>query len=42
MDYSAANHQLWNVVIQIAYIAIAILLADLLRRKVKIIRKLMM
>lgn len=42
MDYSAANHQLWNVVIQIAYIAVAILLADLLRRKVKIIRKLMM
>lgn len=42
MDYSAANQNLWNFIIQIGYIALAILLADFLRKRVKFIEKLMM
>ena len=42
MDYSAANHALWNVVIQFGYIAVAILLANLLRQRVRFIRRTMM
>ena len=42
MDYSAANQNLWNFIIQIGYIALAILLADFLRKRVKAIEKFMM
>lgn len=39
MDYSAANIQLWNSVIQIVIIAVTIIIANILRRKVKLIRQ---
>ena len=42
MDYSAANVALWNIIIQLGLIAGAILVANLLRRKVPFIRKTMM
>ena len=42
MDYSAANHALWNLVIQLGLIAGAILLANFLRQKVAFIRKSLM
>ena len=42
MDYSAANHQLWVFIIQIGLIAGAILLAQLLRQKLSLIRKSLM
>ena len=42
MDYSAANQGLWNVIIQLGLIAGAILLSQLLHKKIKWIRKAMM
>ncbi len=42
MDYSAANHELWSFIIQLGMIAGAILLAQLLRQKVSLIRKSLM
>ena len=39
MDYSAANTALWGPIVQIAIIAGAILLANVLRRKIPFIRK---
>lgn len=39
MDYSAANHQLWNVIIQFGYIATVILLANFARRNIEFIKK---
>ena len=42
MDYSAANHALWNVIIQMGLIAGAILLANLLRQRVSLIRRSLM
>lgn len=42
MDYSAANHELWNVIIQFGYIAAVILVAYALRQTVKPIRKSML
>ena len=42
MDYSAANHALWNVIIQMGLIAGAILLANLLRQRVGLIRRSLM
>ncbi len=42
MDYSAANHELWNNIIQLGLIAGAILLAQFLRQKLSIIRKSLM
>ena len=42
MDYSAANLTLWNFIIQLGYIAIAILLATFLRQKLSFIRKSLM
>ncbi len=39
MDYSAANTQLWNSIIQIVLIAVTILIANALRRKVGFIRR---
>ena len=42
MDYSAANLSLWNVIIQFGLISGAILLANLLRRRVPFIRKTLM
>lgn len=42
MDYSAANQSLWNIIIQLGLIAAAILLANLLRQRVALIRKSLM
>jgi len=42
LDYSAANHQLWNGIIQIGYLAIVILLANLMRQTIRPIRKSLM
>ena len=42
MDYSAANQGLWGFIIQLGLIAGAILLAQLLRQKVSLIRKSLM
>ena len=42
MDLSAANHTLWNIIIQFGIIASAILVATFLRRKVPAIRKSLM
>ena len=42
MDYSAANHALWNLVIQLGLIAAAVLLANFLRQKVSFIRRSLM
>ena len=42
MDYSAANHALWNIIIQLGLIAGAILLANLLRQKLGFIRRSLM
>ena len=39
MDYSAANVQLWNSIIQLAIIAGALLVAHILRRGIPFIRK---
>ncbi|MGI5937038.1 MAG: hypothetical protein ACOX7I_09645 [Oscillospiraceae bacterium] len=38
MDYSAANTGLWNIVVQLGIIASSILVGNLLRRKVSLIR----
>ncbi len=42
MDYSAANTALWNPIIQIGIIAALILLANVLRRKIKFFRTTLM
>lgn len=42
MDYSAANSQLWNVIIQLGYIAGMLLLANYLRQRSRFIRNSMM
>lgn len=42
MDYSAANHALWNAVIQLGLIAGVILLANFLRQKIPLVRKSLM
>lgn len=39
MDYSAANTQLWNGIIQIAILATTLLLANVIRRKVSFVRR---
>ena len=39
MDYSAANHEIWNVIIQFGYIAAVVLAAYALRQNVPLIRK---
>jgi len=39
MDYSAANHTLWNIVIQLGLIAGALLLSVFLRQKLSFVRK---
>lgn len=39
MDYSAANTALWNFFIQLGMIAGAVILANMLRRKIALIRK---
>lgn len=38
MDYSAANTSLWTIIIQLGYMAGAILVCNLLRNKVKFVR----
>lgn len=42
MDYSAANHELWNVIIQFGLIAGALLIANMLRQTLSFVRKSMM
>lgn len=42
MDYSAANHELWNVIIQLGYIAAVVLIANCLRHVIPAIRKTML
>ncbi len=42
MDYSAANTQLWNSIVQIVIISSTLLIANCLRRKVKAIRGMML
>lgn len=42
MDYSASNHELWNVIVQFAYIAAAILIANVIRQRISFVRKSMM
>ena len=42
MDYSAANAQLWNAIIQFGYVAAVILIAYALRETIKPIRKTML
>lgn len=42
MDYSAANHELWDVIVQFGYIAAVILIAVALRQTIKPIRKTML
>ena len=42
MDYSAANHALWNILIQFGILASAILIANILRRKIPFFRKSLM
>ena len=42
MDYSAANHALWNAIIQLGLIAGAVLLAHSLRQKLALIRRSLM
>lgn len=42
MDYSAANTSLWNPIIQMGIMAALIILANILRRKVKFIRQSLM
>ncbi len=42
MDYSAANTALWNMIIQLGLIAGAIMLANLLRQKIPLIRRSLM
>ena len=38
MDLSAANYELWNIIVQFGMIAIAVLLGNVLRRKISWIR----
>ena len=42
MDYSAANTQLWNSIVQIVIISSTLLIANCLRRKVKLVRGMML
>ena len=42
MDYSAANHELWNVIIQLGYIAGVVLLTNYLRQRFQLIRSSML
>ena len=42
MDYSAANHALWNIIIQFGLLAAAILFANFLRQRLPFIRKSLM
>lgn len=42
MDYSAANVSLWNSITQIGIIAITIIVANILRRKIPFVKKSMM
>ena len=39
MDYSAANHALWNIIVQFGLLAASILLANFLREKLSVIRR---
>ncbi|MDR2357739.1 MAG: hypothetical protein LBD92_06650, partial [Oscillospiraceae bacterium] len=38
MDYSSANTELWNIIIQLGIVAIVIMLSNLLRRRVRFMR----
>ena len=39
MDYSASNTEFWKVVLQLGYIAVGLLISNLLRRKVPFVKK---
>ena len=42
MDYSAANVELWSPMVQVGIIALVLLLANVLRRKIPLVRKSLM
>ena len=42
MDYSAANTELWNLIMQLGFIACAIVGANILRRRVPFMRKMLL
>ena len=42
MDYSAANHALWNIITQLGLLAAAILIANLMRQRLGFIRRSLM
>ena len=42
MDYSAANHALWSIIIQLGMIAGAVLFASFLRQRISFIRRSLM
>ena len=42
MDYSAANTALWAPMVQVGIIALVLLLANVLRRKIPLVRKSLM
>ena len=42
MDYSAANIELWSPMVQVGVIALVLLLANVLRRKIPLVRKSLM
>ncbi|MEZ4627791.1 MAG: hypothetical protein R2912_06810 [Eubacteriales bacterium] len=42
MDFSAANSELWNIVIQLGIIAAAVLISTFLRRKLPVVRNSLM
>ena len=42
MDYSAANVELWSPMVQVGVIALVLLLANVLRRKIPLVRKSLM
>lgn len=42
MNYSAANTDLWNAMLQLGYLSGILLLANVLRRKIPLVRKSLM
>ena len=42
MDYSAANTQLWNMLIQIGIIALMLVISNILRHRIPLIKKTLM
>ena len=42
MDYSASNHELWNVIIQLGYVAAVVLIGHFIRHQFAVVRKTLM